>query len=221
MSKILIVASHPDDEILGCGATVARLVKEGHEAYILILGEGLTSRGFVKEIELLNLAEQVKKAGKIIGVENPIFRYNFKDNSFDSIPLLEIVKAIENVKNEILPDIIFTHFKDDLNIDHRLTYHAVITATRPLLGETVKEIYSFEIPSSTEWAFPTSFSPDVFWDVTDTIKLKFDALKEYDGEIRNYPHPRSLEIIELKAKLWGATMGIPYAEAFKTVRVIR
>jgi len=223
--KILIVAAHPDDEVLGCFGTTARLIKEGYEAYTLILGEGKTSRDeqrVVKnrkdDIKVLNT--EIQKANNTIGIKK-IFIESFPDNRFDSIDLLDIVKVIEKIKNEIKPDIIFTHYENDLNIDHRLTYQAVITATRPIKNESVKEIYSFEILSSTEWKYPLSFSPDVFFDISDAINLKIDAMKEYKSELRKYPHPRSLEGIELNAKYWGMKVEKSYIEAFKSVRVIK
>jgi LmbE family N-acetylglucosaminyl deacetylase len=224
-NKILIVAAHPDDEVLGCGGTVARLVKEGCQAYTLILGEGITSRDEKRDREkrdkeIHKLKEQAKKANEIIGVEE-VFIYDFPDNRFDTIPLLDIVKVIEKVKNNIKPDIIFTHYEKDLNVDHQITYKAVITAARPIVGESVKEIYSFEIPSSTEWNFPLSFSPDVFFDISETIDTKIKALEEYKTELRAYPHPRSLEGIKTNAESWGIKIGVKYAEVFKCVRIIK
>jgi LmbE family N-acetylglucosaminyl deacetylase len=224
-NKILIVAAHPDDEVLGCGGTVARLVKEGCQAYTLILGEGITSRDEKRDREkrdkeIHKLKEQAKKANEIIGVEE-VFIYDFPDNRFDTIPLLDIVKVIEKVKNDIKPNIIFTHYEKDLNVDHQITYKAVITAARPIVGESVKEIYSFEIPSSTEWNFPLSFSPDVFFDISETIDIKIKALEEYKTELRAYPHPRSLEGIKTNAESWGIKIGVKYAEVFKCVRIIK
>lgn len=223
--KILVVASHPDDEILGCGGTIARLVSEGHEAHTLILGEGITSRDTDKSSleqaeELKNLRRDAERANKLIGVKNTII-YNLADNRFDSVPLLEVVKVIEKCKEEIKPDIIFTQYGRDLNIDHQVTYQAVLVATRPIPSETVKEIYSFEVMSSTEWNFPLSFSPDLFFDITKTIDLKKKAMDEYKTEIREFPHPRSVKSIELNAELWGVRVGVPMAEAFKTVRSIK
>jgi LmbE family N-acetylglucosaminyl deacetylase len=224
-NKILIVSAHPDDEVLGCGGTVARLVKEGYQAYTLILGEGITSRDekrdrAKRETEIQKLKDQAKKANKIIGVEE-VFMYDFPDNRFDTVPLLDIVKVIEKIKNDIKPDIIFTHYGKDLNIDHQITYKAVITATRPVVGEPVKEIYSFEVPSSTEWNFPLSFSPDVFFDISETMDIKIKALEEYKTELREYPHPRSLEGIKINAQSWGLKIGVKYAEVFKCIRVIK
>ena len=223
--KILIIAAHPDDEVLGCFGTVARLVKEGYEAYTLILGEGKTSRDEQRvienkknEIEVLNA--EIQKANDTIGIKK-VFVESFADNRFDSVDLLDIIKVISKVKEEVKPDIIFTHYEHDLNIDHQLTYKAVITATRPMEDECVKEIYSFEILSSTEWNYPLSFSPDVFFDISDTLDVKLDAMKEYNSELCEYPHPRSLEGIELNAKYQGIKVGKKHAEAFKSIRVIR
>jgi LmbE family N-acetylglucosaminyl deacetylase len=219
--KILIVAAHPDDEVLGCFGMVARLIKEGYEAYTLILGEGKTSRdekNIKNELEILN--SEIKKANEVIGIKK-VFIEQFPDNKFDSVPLLDIVKVVAKIKDEIKPDIIFTHYEKDLNIDHQITYQAVITATRPMEDECVKEIYSFEILSSTEWNYPLSFSPDFFFDISDTLDLKIEAMKKYNSELREYPHPRSLEGIELNAKYQGMRVGKKYVEAFKSVRVIK
>ena len=225
VKKILIVASHPDDEVLGCFGTVARLIKEGYEAYTLILGEGKTSRDEQRvaenrkdEIEQLNT--EIQKANNIIGIKK-VFIESFPDNRFDNVDLLDIVKVVSKVKEEVKPDIIFTHFKNDLNIDHRLTYQAVLTATRPMQNECVKEIYSFEVLSSTVWNYPNSFSPDTYFDISDTIELKLEAMKEYTSELCEYPHPRSLEGINLNAKYQGMRVGKEYVEAFESVRVLK
>jgi len=223
--KILIIAAHPDDEVLGCFGTVAKMVKEGDEAYTLILGEGKTSRDEQRSIEnkkaeLNILNQEIEKANSVINIKKT-FIENFPDNRFDSVDLLDIVKAILKVKEEIKPDIIFTHYENDLNIDHQITYQAVVTATRPMEDESVKEIYSFEVLSSTEWNYPLSFSPDLFFDISETIKLKKEAMKQYDSELCQFPHPRSIEGIELNAKYHGMRVGKAYVEAFKTVRVIK
>jgi len=226
MSKrILIVASHPDDEVLGCFGTVARLIEEGYEAYTLILGEGKTSRDESRvvenkkdEIEVLN--SEIQKANDIIGIKK-VFVESFPDNRFDSVDLLDIIKVISKVKEEVNPDIIFTHYENDLNIDHRITYQAVITATRPMEDECVKEVYSFEILSSTEWNYPLSFSPDTYFDISDSLDLKLKAMNEYTSELCEYPHPRSLEGIEINAKYQGMRVGKKYVEAFKTIRAIK
>ena len=223
--RILIVAAHPDDEVLGCFGTVARLIDEGYEAFTLILGEGKTSRDDSRKIEdkkneIMLLQNEILQANKTIGIKE-VFIENFPDNRFDSVDLLDIVKVIEKLKNDIKPEIVFTHYEKDLNIDHRITCQAVLTATRPMVDESVKTIYSFEILSSTEWNYPLSFAPDTYFDITDTIDLKITAMQKYRSELRTYPHPRSLEGIKLNARYQGMRIGKEYAEAFKLIRDIK
>jgi LmbE family N-acetylglucosaminyl deacetylase len=222
--RVLVIAAHPDDEVLGCGGTISKLIKEGCKVYTLILGEGITSRDAKRDkskraSEIKNLKKQTAEANKILGVEK-VFTFDFPDNRFDTVPLLDIVKKVEEVKKQVKPTIIFTHHHNDLNVDHIITRKAALTATRPMKNETVKTIYAFEILSSTEWNYPLSFSPNVFFDVSKTFKLKTKALKCYKDELRKPPHPRSLEAIELNAKMWGPKAGAEYAEAFELVRQI-
>ncbi|AJC91327.1 PIG-L deacetylase family protein [Campylobacter subantarcticus] len=220
-NKILIIAAHPDDEVLGCFGTMARYIQEGHDVFTLILGEGKTSReneNHSKDQEILE--EELSKANNFLGVKK-VFRRFFPDNAFDKIPLLDIVKSIEEVKKEIQPNIIFTHYEKDLNIDHQITYKATITATRSMPKESVKEIYSFEILSSTEWNYPLSFQPDVFFDISSTLNLKLQAMSFYQSELKQYPHPRSLEGIKINAQYQGMRVGLQYAEAFKSIKVIK
>jgi LmbE family N-acetylglucosaminyl deacetylase len=224
-NKILVIAAHPDDEILGCGGTIRRLVDEGCEAYVLILGEGVTSRDEKRDLKkrkakISNLKEEMLQANRLIGATS-VTAEDLPDNRFDSVPFLDITKIIEKHKARMKPDIVFTHYQFDLNIDHRITYEAVMTASRPLARETVKEIYSFEILSSTEWSSSACFSPDTFFDISGTIKNKLDAMKKYRSELCKYPHPRSLEGVELSAKYWGMRIGLEHAEAFKNIRRVR
>lgn len=224
MKKILIIAAHPDDEILGCGGTALRLAKEGNEIYTMILGEGITSRDDVRNSEihkneLSSLRSDLESANKVIGAKD-VFVETFPDNRFDSVPLLDIVKSIEKIKNKIKPDMVFTHFANDMNIDHTITNRAVLTATRPMVDETVKTIYAFEVLSSTEWNFPLSFNPDTFFDISDFIEGKKEAMSLYKNEIREFPHPRSVKGIELNSAYWGMRVGLNFAEAFVTLRNI-
>jgi len=228
MNTILVIAAHPDDEVLGCGGTVARFEAEGDKVYTLILGEGITARDassdqHKREEGIRGLKKQAEAANKILGVKK-VYTFDFPDNRFDTIPLLDIIKTIEKIKEDIKPDIVFTHHYGDLNIDHQITFKAVITAFRPAVDESVKELYSFEIPSSTEWNAPSSlthFMPEYFVDISKTIKLKVRAMKEYKCEIREYPHMRSVESIEIKAKQWGIQVGLETAEAFEVIRLIK
>ncbi len=221
-NKILIVAAHPDDEILGCGGTIARMASEGATVATLILGEGITSRDMKRDVskrtsEINTLKKNISEANQLIGVRK-IISHDFPDNRFDTVPLLDIIKVIENAKNELQPDIIFTHFSSDLNIDHYITNKAVLAATRPMEGETVKEVYSFEVLSSTEWNYPLTFSPDFYVNITDYLLIKKNAMSVYQSELKEYPHPRSLKAIELNAAYWGTRTGLNKAEAFQTVR---
>ncbi|MCX5807584.1 MAG: PIG-L family deacetylase [Proteobacteria bacterium] len=225
MKTILVVAAHPDDEILGCGGTISRLAREGYEVHTLILGEGITSRDNERDVknrknELDALKKQAYDAAHVVGVKE-VYLFDFPDNRFDSIPLLDIVKTVENIKIDIKPDIVFTHYEKDLNVDHKITYKAVIVATRPLKDETVKELYTFKTLSSTEWNYPLNFVPDVFYDISNTLDIKLKAANMYKSELKEFPHPRSIKGIKVDAEYWGMCSGYNYAEAFKCVRIIR
>ncbi|MCP5048604.1 MAG: PIG-L family deacetylase, partial [bacterium] len=164
--------------------------------------------------------QHIQEANILIGA-NKVFSFDFPDNRFDSVPLLDVVKVVEKVKQRVNPDIIFTHYENDLNVDHRVLFRAVMTATRPMKGESVKEIYSFEVLSSTEWNYPLSFNPNCFFDITETIDTKIEAMSKYKSELRDYPHPRSLQGIHLTAQHWGMKTGVKFAEAFKLIRMVR
>ena len=223
MNKVfLIVAAHPDDEILGCGASAARLVDEGWTGYALILGRGKGARGEQELKHCSELEKETEAARKIIGLQE-IFMCDFSDNAFDSVPLLNIIREVEHIKEKIQPSRIFTHYPGDLNIDHSITFRAVLTATRPMQGEPVREILSFEIPSSTEWSSfrrETVFVPNVFIDVSNVLQRKLDAMGSYLSELREYPHPRSLKYLEEHARHLGAKIGLNAAEGFQLIRNI-
>lgn len=226
MKTILVVAAHPDDEILGVGATIAKHKAQGDRAIALILGQGIASRDNVKKEEIAQLIEELEDAamtaGQIIGYDKLYFAH-LPDNQFDSINLLEIVKIIEKYSVQIGPDIIYTHHNGDLNIDHQLTNQAVLTATRPIGNTYVKEIYTFETLSSTEWNFnnrKAAFLPNVFNNIEDYMEQKIKAMQCYHSELCSFPHPRSLKGIEIAAQRWGMTVGMKQAEAFELIRKI-
>jgi LmbE family N-acetylglucosaminyl deacetylase len=227
VSTVLVVAAHPDDEILGCGATAARLVQEGHDVYFAILGEGLTSRSGAREsvgtAQLSLLHQHALAAGGKIGVKE-VLLHKLPDNRLDTVPLLEVVKLVERLIDRLRPEIIYTHHGGDLNVDHGVVHRAVLTATRPVPGQPVREIYAFEIPSSTEWAFQRlepAFRPNVFVDVARTVEAKIAAMACYQTEARLFPHPRSPEALRAIATRWGSVAGCGAAEAFELVRSIR
>lgn len=227
--KILVIAAHPDDEILGCGGTIKRLINEGNKAYSLILSDGVTSRSdeecksdFMNKSNFISKRhEESLRALEVIGFKEKLFHY-FPDNKFDSIPLLNIIKIIEKYINEINPDIIFTHHYSDLNIDHRRTFQAVLTATRPVVSCNVKKIYCFETLSSTEWNFSSNdnFNPNYFVNIETTLNDKTEAMKCYKSELREFPHPRSIKALEVSAQRWGSVVGCSCVEAFQLIREI-
>lgn len=216
-----MAAAHGDDEILGCGGTMACHASEGDEVHLVLTADGVTARGDDKELQKRN--EAVEKSCAIVGAQAPIL-LGFPDNRMDSVPLLDIVQALENVVADIKPDIIYTHHVGDLNIDHTLTHRAVLTACRPQPGALVPQaIYGFEILSSTEWADQGQeeiFRPVHYVEITDCIDKKLEALKCYDVEMREAPHARSYESVEAKAKVRGSEVGVAFAEVFSVIRQI-
>lgn len=218
--EILVVAAHPDDEVLGCGGTLARLSREGHTLHTLILADGESSRITGEKTTSSKLMHEredaADRAKQILGCSSIEF-CNLMDNRLDGIDLLDIVKIVEKYIHRYSPEMVFTHHAGDLNIDHRIAHEAVITACRPQPGNSVKELLFFEIPSSTEWCPPDShkvFTPTVFVDISTTILDKLKALQAYEKEMRPFPHPRSNEGVEALARWRGVTIGVPAAEAF-------
>jgi LmbE family N-acetylglucosaminyl deacetylase len=223
--NILAVVAHPDDEVLGCGGTLAKLSRKGFNIHVLIIAEGLTSRtkkGEVDKKSYKKLHLATKKSSKILGIKSfEILKY--PDNKLYSVDFLKIVKILEKKISILKPKTIFTHHSGDLNIDHQIVAKAVITSTRPTANNSVKRILAFETPSSTEWSFNTDkiFLPNYFENIEKTFNSKFRALREYSNEMRKFPHPRSYESISALAKLRGSSVGLKYAEAFQIIRFIK
>jgi N-acetylglucosamine malate deacetylase 1 len=219
MKSVLILAAHPDDEVLGCGGTIAKLGREGAAVHVAFLADGVFSREGDKSAmqnELNARRATAEKACLILGAK-AVFFGEFPDNRMDSMALLDIVKVIESLIVEYRPDTVFTHHAGDLNIDHRRAHEAVVTACRPQNGHPVKTLLCFEVPSSTEWQLPGSapvFAPNWFVDVSATLESKLAALEAYAAELRAWPHPRSRQGVEHLARWRGATIGVDAAEAF-------
>lgn len=226
--KVLVVAAHPDDEILGCGATIIKHIAQGDIVHTLIMAEGLTSRDLIRDSEmrageLSELHSTAKRVSEFLGVSKLVI-HSFPDNRMDGVNLLDVVKKIELEIDEYKPDIVYTHHAGDVNIDHKVTHDAVITACRSLPGNSVRDILFFETVSSTEWQIMTAdkiFKPNVYVDVTEFMGKKRQALELYASEMRDYPHPRSYKGIELLAQYRGLTVGVHYAEAYMLGRSIR
>jgi LmbE family N-acetylglucosaminyl deacetylase len=223
MSKrVLVVVAHADDEALGCGGTISRHVAEGNTVELVLMTDGVASRTTANKDILNRRMNAAKQAHSILGIAESHF-LDFPDNAMDSLPLLQIVQRLEPIVQLVAPSIIYTHFHGDLNIDHRITQQAVLTACRPQPGCGVKEIYGFEVLSSTEWASPQagSFTPNVHVDIVPFFANKIKALKAYSEEMRPAPHTRSLEHAEALALHRGYSVGIKYAEAFVAYRILR
>lgn len=233
--RILIVAAHPDDDVLGMGGTMLKYSKNGDEVKVIFLATGITSRknpghsnlpkyeinkkeSKILSKEIIHLRSQAKKACKLLSV-NKVNFYDFPDNEMDTVPLLKIIKTIEKEISIFKPEKIFTHHYNDLNIDHRIAYNATLTACRPI-GISVKEIICFEVPSSTEWNYPSNFVPNYFVNITNQLDKKIKAMETYKTEIKKFPHPRSSKYLKINAGKWGAVSGHSASEAFEIIRKI-
>jgi LmbE family N-acetylglucosaminyl deacetylase len=225
--RIMLVVAHPDDELLGLGATFHKLIKEYNvTTHVVILGEGITSRSETRDVkvwekELEIHRDNINKAQLAIGYHSTSV-YDFPDNRFDSVALLDIVKVVEKEKKSFNPEVIFTHHGGDVNVDHQRTFESIITACRPMQNETVRTIITFETPSGTEWRSPTDprhFLPNLFFSVSEQdVDAKIKGMESYEFERRAYPHPRSPEALKIQAQRWGVMIGCNFAEAFCVVR---
>lgn len=222
MKTVLVVAAHADDEALGCGGTIARHVEEGDAVHLVLMADGVHSRRGSSESDLARRIEASKRAQSILGASSSQ-SLELPDNQMDSVPLLEIVQKLEPILAGIQPSVIYTHHHGDLNVDHRLTHAAVMTACRPLPDSSVREIYGFEVLSSTEWAIQQTspFLPDYFVNITQHLRTKLEALEAYAEEMRNPPHSRSMAHVEVLAHHRGYSVGVDAAEAFEVYRIIR
>ncbi|MCG3110388.1 MAG: PIG-L family deacetylase [Candidatus Manganitrophus sp. SB1] len=219
MQSILVIAAHPDDEVLGCGGTIAKLADKGAIIHVTFLADGVFSRSAekTKQQEALRSRRAAAQAAcNTLRVKSVSFG-DFPDNRMDSVALLEITQEVEKSIAEHRPDTVFTHHAGDLNIDHRLAHQAVVTACRPQSGHPVKTILCFEVPSSTEWQLPGSapvFAPNWFEDISGVLDRKLAALNAYAAELYAWPHPRSRQGVESLARWRGAIVGANAAEAF-------
>jgi len=226
--KVAIIAAHPDDEVLGCGGTIARHIQEHDEVYVLIVAEGVTSRDGARDREsrkddLSALAQSAYRANEILGTTSLTIG-DLPDNRLDTISLLDLVKQVETFLAKHKPQIVYTHHAGDVNIDHKILHRAVVTACRPVPNQCVQTLLFFETVSSTEWQTRGSgdfFMPDWFVDISKSVDKKITALQAYESEMRDWPHPRSIKAVEHLAFWRGATAGFGAAEAFVLGRHIR
>lgn len=212
--EVLVIAAHPDDETLGMGGTIHKLSLLGSRVRVVFLSDGVGSRDEIRE----TLASRRTAAVNALSVLNcsDVHFYDYPDNSMDSVPLIDIVKTVEKCISDFNPTVIFTHFPHDLNIDHRLTSQACLVAARPKANCKIRALFFFEVQSSTEWNFGTNqFIPNMFVDISESFKLKVNALRQYQIEIEAFPEARSFAGIEARSTVRGVTVGVSNAEAFQ------
>jgi LmbE family N-acetylglucosaminyl deacetylase len=213
----LVIAAHPDDEVLGCGGIIKKLSKK-EEFYVVILSAGADTR-YDKSMENI-LRDNAINANNILGTKEVFFE-NLPNQKMDNIPILEVTQIIEKYISKLKPTRVFTHHIGDLNKDHQVVAEATFTATRPITGQIVKEVYSYNVPSSTEWNAiegEKTFIPNVFIDIHEELELKLKAMECYTSECRDYPHPRSPKSLKAHSNYWGLVSGYEYAEPFKLIR---
>lgn len=222
MKKVLIVVAHPDDEVLGMGGTIAKLAKNGADIRLLIVTDGSSAQyrnADNMEAIIDEKRKETEKAAKILGISSVHFG-KLPDMKLDVTPHILINQLIEEEVSAFCPDAVFTHFWGDINLDHRRVSESVGVACRPQAGCSVKELYSFSVPSATEWNFQreTSFVANVFSDISDYSEKKKEALLAYETELRQYPHPRSAEYITAADRAVGHRVGLETAEQFVLLR---
>lgn len=220
MRRVLVVAAHPDDDVLGCGATIARLAAEGAEVAVQFVADGVTSRADGAPQDVESRQADARAALSELGVSETRFG-GLVDNALDTVPMLDIARLVSSSVSELEPDSVLTHALADLNIDHRITADAALVATRPQPGCSVRRLLHFEVLSATGWR-PGShtFDPRYFVDVSAFVDAKQRALHHYDLEMRPWPHARSYDAVEHLARWRGASVGLPAAEAFEVSRWI-
>lgn len=219
---VLIVVAHSDDETLGMGGTIVRHVAGGDSVHCVSMTDGVSSRTSGGNLDARQRMESARRASSILGF-HWLNGFAFPDNAMDSLPLLNIVKAVEEAKGVVNPNLVYTHSPADLNVDHRVVASAVLTAFRPQPDETCSEIRCFEVASATEYGHRRvtgAFQPDLFVDMCGAWGKKREALEAYEQEMRPYPHPRSYEGLENLAKFRGNQVGLEYAEGFEVIRRI-
>lgn len=222
MSAVLVVVAHPDDEVLGCGGTMARLAQEGRSVHLLVLADGVGARHVDGHTDARVMDEQRRRraaltaASQVLGVQS-VDTADFPDNRMDTVAVLDVARRVEQSIAAHRPTTVLTHHAGDVNQDHRRTHEAVVAACRPQPGHPVDTLLFFEVASSTEWQVPGAapvFQPSWFVDTSSTITKQLEALSCYAEELRPWPHPRSAEALRARAAWRGATVGVEAAEAF-------
>ena len=210
--NILIIAAHPDDEVLGMGGTIKKLSKK-NKIHLCVVSEGASAQ--YDDNKMIQIRKNsCIESGKILGISSYTF-LDFPDMQLDSIPHLEINKKLEKVIKKIDPYVVYTTPSNDFNLDHQKVFESTLVVTRPI-SSNVKRLLCYEIPTYTK--FP--FNPSVYVNISKEIKLKIKAFQCYKSEIKKFPHPRSIESIKNLSKLRGMESGLDHAESFSLIREI-
>lgn len=219
--RVLILAAHPDDEVLGAGGTIARHVREGDQVHIAVLCEGATVRYGADRVAEVD--EQFHRAAAVLGVER-LSLFGLPDQRLDTLPISEVAAPIEELLSGFAPERVYTHFGGDVNRDHQITAEATAVAARPYVAPVVGEVLMFGSASiswgTTHFAH-RPFDPTVFVDISDTLEVKLEAMAAYTTEAREYPHPRSPKALRAEARYWGSRINRTAAEAFVPLRIVR
>ncbi len=211
--RVLVIAAHPDDEVLGCGGVVALHAKRGDLVTTILACEGESHRYQGRDVAM---EQHTHNAARMLGV-NDVRLLGFPDQQLDTVTLTKIVTPLEEAIGELQPTLVYCQWGGDVNRDHHLLFEAALVATRPVEA-CIEAVYAFDTASSTEWAYPRRFVPDTWVDISSTLEQKLDAMRCYESELRDYPHPRSVRALEHKARAWGNQCSMDAAEVFMTVR---
>lgn len=219
--KILVIAPHPDDEVLGCGGTIAKHKRLKDKIFLCIVTRAYKPDW--SESFLRNRPKEIEKSNKILGIEKTYF-LNFPTAKLDTISQKELNDSISNIVKKVKPEMVYAPYEGDLSKDHRLIFEATLVATRPKINSSVKKVLIYEILSETEWGkdlTKKTFTPNIYIDISETLKQKLEAMNAYKSELKKYPHPRSLKIVKVLAEKRGSEAGLKFAEAFILIREIK
>lgn len=226
MERVLVISAHPDDEVLGMGGTIAKYASNGSEITLLIVTDGSTSQYRNDpnlEMIIQEKKEETRKSADILGIKEVVYG-NLPDMKLDSVSHIEINNVIEQVIEKVHPSIVYTHFYGDINKDHRMVYESTLVACRPTSRQCVKKVFLYSVPSSTEWNVQINsavFLPNWYEDISGTYaEKKYLALECYSKELRDYPHPRSIQYVKNADIVEGNRVGLQSSESFMLVRSV-
>ena len=222
MNKVIIVAPHADDEIIGCGATIAKHIKDGDEVVIIIAtNANIGAPELFTNEQIIQIRNEAKEAHNLLGVKKTIF-LEFPAPSLNAFPEYKISVELSKIFQDFCPTHLYLPHPGDIHQDHKAIYRASLVAARPQGNNVISFIYCYETLSETEWTpmHEKPFVPNHFVDVTSVFNSKIDAMKCFASQLKAFPHSRSIETFEALAKYRGATIGVERAEAFIVERQI-